>query len=110
MVILLLVSVLFSRTPTFFKLVGGEELKWRQLAHNQLMSLQGPHFSPYGTVKTNFKSRNQGSVLDYDNYYYEKLARNDGLCVVPEIDFHFETKARKVMVDFKFDAYAGKSS
>ena len=23
--------------------------------------------------------------------------------VVPEIDFHYETKARKVMVDFKFD-------
>ena len=22
----------------------------------------------------------------------------------PEIDFHYETKARKVMVDFKFDA------
>ena len=23
----------------------------------------------------------------------------------PRIDFHYETKARKVMVDFKFDAY-----
>ena len=31
-------------------------------------------------------------------------ARNDGLWRTPEIDFHSETKARKVMVDFKFDA------
>ena len=23
--------------------MGGEELNWRQLAHHQLMSLQGPH-------------------------------------------------------------------
>ena len=29
--------------------MGGEELKWRQLAH-KLMSPQGPHFSPYGTA------------------------------------------------------------
>ena len=34
----------------------------------------------------------------------EKIARNDGFCRAPEIDFPFETKARKVMVDFKFDA------
>ena len=27
--------------------VGGEELKWRQLAHDQLMSQQGPHYSPH---------------------------------------------------------------
>ena len=31
-------------------------------------------------------------------------ARNDGFWRVPEIDFRYETKARKVMVDFKFDA------
>ena len=36
--------------------VGREELKWRQLAHHQLMSQQGPHFSPHGTAKTNDKS------------------------------------------------------
>ena len=34
----------------------------------------------------------------------EKIARNDGFCRVPENDFRFETKARKVIVDFKFDA------
>ena len=38
--------------------MGGEELKWRQLAHNQLMSLKGPHFSPNSTAKTNYKSTN----------------------------------------------------
>ena len=36
--------------------MSGEELKWRQLAHNQLMSLQVPHFSPHSTAKTNDKS------------------------------------------------------
>ena len=44
-------------------------------------------------------------VDDYDNYYYyEFIARNDGFWRAPEIDFCYETKARKVMVDFKFDA------
>ena len=35
--------------------VGGEELKWRQLAHHQLISQQGPHFSPYSKAKANDK-------------------------------------------------------
>ena len=34
----------------------------------------------------------------------EKIARNDSFWRALEIDFHYETKARKVMVDFKFDA------
>ena len=38
--------------------MGGEELKWRQLTHNQLMSPQGPHFSLHSTAKTNEKSTN----------------------------------------------------
>ena len=33
--------------------VGGEELKWRQL---KTISLQGPHFSPRSTAKTNDKN------------------------------------------------------
>ena len=43
---------------------------------------------------------------DYDNYYYyyEEIARNDGFSQSSETDFRYETKARKVMVDFKFDA------
>ena len=38
--------------------VGGEELKWRQLAHHQLMSQQGPLFSPHSKAKPNYKSTN----------------------------------------------------
>ena len=34
----------------------------------------------------------------------EFIARNDGFWRSPEIDFRYETEARKVMVDFKFDA------
>ena len=42
--------------------MGGEELKWRQLTHNQLMSPQGPHFSPHSTAKTNNKSTISGRM------------------------------------------------
>ena len=38
--------------------MGGEELKWRQLAHHQLMSQQGPYFSPHSKAKANDKSTN----------------------------------------------------
>ena len=38
--------------------MGGDELKWHQQTHSQLMSLQGPHFSPHSTAKTNDKSTN----------------------------------------------------
>ena len=31
--------------------MGGEELKWPQLKHNQLMSPLRPHFSPHSTAK-----------------------------------------------------------
>ena len=36
--------------------MGGKEFKWHQLAHHQLISQQGPHFSPHTTAKTNNKS------------------------------------------------------
>ena len=38
--------------------MGGQCLKWRQLAHHQLMSQQGPHFSPHSKAKTKDKSKN----------------------------------------------------
>ena len=38
--------------------MGGEELQWHQLAHHQLMSQQGPHFSPHSKAKANYKSTN----------------------------------------------------
>ena len=30
--------------------MGGEELKWHQLKHNQIMSPQGQHFSPHKKI------------------------------------------------------------
>ena len=38
--------------------MGGEELKWHQLTHQQLMSPQGHHYSPNSAAKTNNKSTN----------------------------------------------------
>ena len=37
--------------------MGGEELKWHQLAHYQLMSQQRPHFSPHSKAKANYKAQ-----------------------------------------------------
>ena len=38
--------------------VGGEELKWCQLAHHHLMSQQGPCFSPHSKPNANDKGTN----------------------------------------------------
>ena len=38
--------------------MGGEELKWCQLLHHQLMSQQGPHFSSHSKAKANYESTN----------------------------------------------------
>ena len=43
--------------------VGGEELKWCQLAHHQLMSQQRPHFSPHGNAKANDKAQISGRMV-----------------------------------------------
>ena len=37
-------------------------------------------------------------MLAYANYYYEIIARNNNFWWALEIDFRYETKARKVMV------------
>ena len=42
--------------------MGGEELKWRLLTHNHLMSPQGPHFSPHSTAKINDKAQISGRM------------------------------------------------
>ena len=59
---LLLVSVLFvDPLPSFnwwAVSVGGEELKCHQLAHQQLMSQQVPHFRQHSKAKANYKSTN----------------------------------------------------
>ena len=42
--------------------MGGEELKWHQLKHNQLMSSQGPHFSPAVQLKPMIKAQISGRM------------------------------------------------
>ena len=51
-----------------------------------------------------------GGKLPFGCWTITNPPRNDSFSQVPEIDFHHETEARKVMVDFKFDAPYGKSS
>ena len=43
--------------------MGREELKWHQLMHHQLVSQQGPHFSPHSTAKTNDKRHFSGRMV-----------------------------------------------
>ena len=43
--------------------MGGEELKWRQLAHHQLMSQQGPHFSSHSKAKPIIKAQISGKLV-----------------------------------------------
>ena len=78
--------------------MGGEELKWSQLAHHQLMSQQRNHFSTHSKLKPMIKHAISGrkvsngisdiafasvysekppeEVLYYDNNY-EYITRND---------------------------------
>ena len=42
--------------------MGGEELKWCQLTHNQLMSPQGPHFSSHNTANSTIKAQISGRM------------------------------------------------
>ena len=42
--------------------MGGDELKRRQLTHNQLMCPQGPHFSPHSTAKSTIKAQISGRM------------------------------------------------
>ena len=79
------------------------------------------HFSPHSKAKANYKSKNLRKISgisdvafasvysenpsdEFNYYYYEFIARNDGFWRAPEIEFRNETEARKLMVDFKFDA------
>ena len=43
--------------------MGGEELKWRQLAHHQLMSQQWPYFSPHRKLKPIIKAQISGKLV-----------------------------------------------
>ena len=67
--------------------MGGEELKWRQPAHHQLMSQEGPHFSPHSKAKANYKST-----------YLRKL-ESSGISDVATVSVHSEkTRMKKCMM------------
>ena len=97
MVFLLLVSELFSRRTPYLLLIDGRycwagyKLKWRQLAHHQLLSQQGlilvhtEKLKPKGPIAKKLVSSDISHVAhasvvlgenpseevdDYDNYYY----------------------------------------
>ena len=59
--------ILFADHLTYFNWwavsVGGEELKWRHLAHHQVISQQGPHFSPHSKAKAIYKSTNLSKIV-----------------------------------------------
>ena len=43
--------------------MGRDGLKWRQLTHTQLMSPQGPHFSPHSQLKITIKAQISGRMV-----------------------------------------------
>ena len=60
--------------------VAGEELKWRQMSHHQLMSQQGPHFSTCIKLKPIIKAQISGKLVAsgisdvaIDSVYFEKI-------------------------------------
>ena len=114
--------------------MGRQELKWRQLktisylARKDLILVHVVQLKPMVKVQISGRMASIGisdvvttSLYSYKTcikklimmmkmiiiiyyYYHELIARNDGFSRAPEIDFRYETKARKVVVDFKFEA------
>ena len=67
--------------------MAGEELKWRQLAHHQLMSQCGPHFSPHSKAKANYKTQISGKLV------------TSGISDVATASVHSEkTRLKKVII------------
>ena len=132
MVFLLLVSELFRRPLTFAILVGGEELKWRQLK-TKLISLQDLILVQSVQLKTTVKVQISGSMASIGisdvvsaSVYSEKtrmkkfMMKMIIIIIVISIMnksqettvFHGRQKltSAKVMVDFKLMLYTAKSS
>ena len=57
----------FSKTPYLYYTGGRGGIKMASAKNNQLISSQGPHFSPRSTAKTNDKSTN----LRKNVYWYK---------------------------------------
>ena len=80
---LLLVSVLFADPLPSFNRLGGKKLKWRQLAHHQLMSQQS---SPHSKAKANYKRPNLRKI------------GNSGISDVAIVSVHSEKTRLKKMI------------
>ena len=68
--------------------MGGEELKCLQLAHHQLMSQQGPYFSPHSKAKANYKSTNLRKI------------GNSGISDATAVSDHSEKTRLKKMISY----------
>ena len=98
MVFVLLLSTPFIRDPLpsfnwWAVSVGGEELKWRQLAHHHLMRQQGPQFSPHSKAKANDKSKNLRkncslSDVAFVSVYSEKARLKKCLIMIIVYDYY----------------------
>ena len=63
MVLCFLFPYFFPDPLPSFNWLGGEELKWRQLVHHQLMSQQGSHYSPHSKLKQIIKALISGKSV-----------------------------------------------
>ena len=66
--------------------IGGRAVKWNQLAYNQLMSQQGPHFSPQSKAKANNKKHKSQEI---------SIAISD---VVPASVYSEKTRVKKMIM------------
>ena len=108
MVFLLLVSVLFSGTLTLLILVGGNggrgEMKMAS-ASTPSANEQAKDVVLVHTVQLKVMIKAQISErMTPIGISDVAIARNDDFWRPPEIDFRYEIKGIKVMIDFKFDA------
>ena len=82
--------------------MGGEKVKWRQLAHHQLMSQQGPHFSPHSKAKYNYKSINLRKIRNkwfkYCSVRFSSLRENPSEDVDEYDNFIIMNKSQETTV------------
>ena len=75
--------------------MGGEELKRHQLAHHQLMSQQGPQFSPHSRTK---KAQISGKLGLIEAWAKKKARVTSGISDVAIASVHSENIRQKKMI------------
>ena len=83
--------------------MGGEKLKWCQPGHNQLISPQGPHFSP--NIKPTIKAQISGrmissgtSVVAFASVYSEKTRLKKLIMIIIIIIIIIMNKLQEMIV------------